>query len=433
METTPTRSLELDRDSAKNRLAAWLLRSPVSGALDGAVMLITVRGRRTGREYTLPVQYAAEGDAIWVLPGRPATKTWWRNLRGEAPVRLRLGGHSLDATAQAFEGTEEPAVVEEGVRAYLGRFPAAARSFGVHRNDDDAIREAAKRAVMVRIEAAAEALARAVPPAALVRGTGVRTAVRRHPLFAYFALVYAFSWGYWIPDALSGGHVSHFPGLLGPMLAAFVVTAAVEGGPGVRDLVARMGRWRIPLRWYAAAVVPLAVALLAAAVLAIFGEDFPTLDRFATMKGIPNAGILATFGLVLLVNAYGEETGWRGFATPRLRERHTLVGASLILSLFWALWHVPTFFLDTGYRGFPAFMFPGFFLGIFAGAVVLTWLYEASGRSVLIVALWHAFLNMASATDAGEGIIAAIVTVAVIVWSIGITNRVHATDQIRSD
>jgi len=49
--------------------------------------------------------------------------------------------------------------------------------------------------------------------------------IRRHPLPAFFVLAYLFSWSYWIPLALAGGEGSHIPGLLGPMLAAFVVGA----------------------------------------------------------------------------------------------------------------------------------------------------------------------------------------------------------------
>src|SRR5512133_533245 len=41
--------------------------------------------------------------------------------------------------------------------------------------------------------------------------------VRRHPLGAFYAVTFLVSWGYWVPDAVSGGHISHTPGLLGPM------------------------------------------------------------------------------------------------------------------------------------------------------------------------------------------------------------------------
>jgi deazaflavin-dependent oxidoreductase (nitroreductase family) len=112
------------RQPVLNRLLLRLLHSPLAGAVDGALLLLTVPGRRSGRAITLPVQYAAGDDAIWVWPADPETKTWWRNLWVAAPVRIRLRGQDLDATAQALRGDEEPAEVERGLRAYAGRFPA---------------------------------------------------------------------------------------------------------------------------------------------------------------------------------------------------------------------------------------------------------------------------------------------------------------------
>jgi hypothetical protein len=56
------------------------------------------------------------------------------------------------------------------------------------------------------------------------------TFVRRHPLLGFFVLAYSLSWAYWIPLALAGvriapgSHTTHFPGLLGPGLSAFIIT-----------------------------------------------------------------------------------------------------------------------------------------------------------------------------------------------------------------
>jgi membrane protease YdiL (CAAX protease family) len=247
-------------------------------------------------------------------------------------------------------------------------------------------------------------------------GRGVLAAVRRRPLAAFFVLAYLISWGYWVPVAAAGGHLSHFPGLLGPMLAAFAVSAVVTGRAGVADLLRRMARWRVPVRWYAAVLVPLAAAAVALAVASAFG-GMPALDQLSRMPGLPAAGWFAVLALAFLVNGYGEETGWRGFAWPRLRERHGLAGAALLLTGPWALWHLPTFWLDTGLRGFAPVMVPGFLVGMAAGAVVLGWLYERTGGSVLVVALWHASLNMASATDGTEDVAAA-ATVAAIFWAV---------------
>jgi membrane protease YdiL (CAAX protease family) len=248
--------------------------------------------------------------------------------------------------------------------------------------------------------------------------TGLLGWARRHPLGAFYAVTFLVSWGYWVPDAISGGHRSHTPGLLGPMVAAFVVTGLVEGAAGLRDLLARMGRWRVPPRWYLAAAAPLALALGVAAVVSLGPGRFPTLTDWVRMEGFPAAGVVGSFALILVVNAYGEETGWRGFALPRFRRRHDRFQASLLVAVPWMLWHLPTFFLDTGYRGFNPVLVPGFALGIFAGAVVLTWLYEGACSSILVVALWHAFLNLGSATPAGQGAVQVAVTMLVIVWSL---------------
>jgi len=248
----------------------------------------------------------------------------------------------------------------------------------------------------------------------------VLLAVRRHPLAAYFLLAYAFSWGYWLPLALTGGHSSHFPGLLGPMLAALVVTPIVQGRAGLRDLLSRMGRWRVPLRWYVVASVPVVAGVLALGGLWVARGDMPSLAQLSTMPGLPAVGWVGVFILALVVNGYGEETGWRGVAWPRLRERHSLGGAALLLALPWAIWHAPTFWLDTGMRGFPMLLLPGFFIGMAAGAVVLGWLYERARCSVLIVALFHAMLNMASATRGTEEFVATVVSTVVIVWAVTI-------------
>lgn len=133
----------------------WLVRSPFSRAVDRSLMLITVRGRRSGTPYTLPVQYAEAGGAIWVLPGHADTKTWWRNLLAGSEVELHLRGQEVHATAQAFSGDTSPSVVEEGLATYFGRFPAVGRRSGVSDKageiDQARLTEMAKDTIIVRV------------------------------------------------------------------------------------------------------------------------------------------------------------------------------------------------------------------------------------------------------------------------------------------
>lgn len=167
--------------------------------------------------------------------------------------------------------------------------------------------------------------------------------------------------------AVVAPHLSHFPGLLGPMLVAVVVTSIQDGTVGLRDLLARVVRWRVPLRWYAAALMPAAAALLALGALALAGRGWPAVDELSTMPGVPELGWLGVFVVVLVVNGYGEEVGWRGFAWSRLRERHTLGGAALVLAVPWAIWHIPTFWLDTGLAELDLVVVPGWLAGLAAG------------------------------------------------------------------
>jgi hypothetical protein len=139
-----------------NPFVRLILRSPFHRMMSGAMMLVTVTGKKTGREYTFPVQYASDGRCLYVIPGNHQSKTWWRNLIGGAPVSLRLRGGDVRGSAVVLNGGGSAAEVEEGLRAYLARFPAAARTFGVERSSDgalveDGLRTAVEAAVLVRI------------------------------------------------------------------------------------------------------------------------------------------------------------------------------------------------------------------------------------------------------------------------------------------
>ena len=82
-----------------------------------------------------------------------------------------------------------------------------------------------------------------------------------------------------------------------------------------------------------------------------------------------------TFGL-------GEETGWRGFALPRLQKGRSALHATMILTVFWALRHLPLFFYL-----FESTLLIGWLVGLFAGSIVLTWLYNSASDSIFMVSI----------------------------------------------
>lgn len=108
-----------------------LLRSPVHALASKAMAVVSYSGRRSGRAVALPVQYALEGETVWVLVGRPETKRWWRNFEGGAPARLRIRGRWVDATGTVLRGADSADEVAGAFAAYRRRFPKAGRALGL--------------------------------------------------------------------------------------------------------------------------------------------------------------------------------------------------------------------------------------------------------------------------------------------------------------
>lgn len=114
------------------------------------------------------------------------------------------------------------------------------------------------------------------------------------------------------------------------------------------------------------------------------------------------------FWLTVILLIFGEETGWRGFALPLLHRRYGALTAALLLTPIWAVWHVPFFFTVRTYRNFPAAGYVGFVFGLACGSIVLTWLYNRTGGSVLACAVWHGVYNLATGTAAANGTLQAV-------------------------
>ena len=116
-----------------NVFVAVVLRSPLHRTLSGSLILISYRGRKSGREYTVPVAYAEDADGLIVFVGHSEAKTWWRSMPGN--VRVRLRGVDFDADTCVVKSSSFAS-------AYLARQP---RSAG-------AIAAAATNPVFVRLE-----------------------------------------------------------------------------------------------------------------------------------------------------------------------------------------------------------------------------------------------------------------------------------------
>jgi F420H(2)-dependent quinone reductase len=95
-----------------NRAVALLLRSRLHPLVSRRLMLISVTGRRTGRQHSFPVAYQESAQLLTIPVLWPERKLWWRNLLDGAPVQLRLRGEHRTGQAHARVGDDDQVTVE---------------------------------------------------------------------------------------------------------------------------------------------------------------------------------------------------------------------------------------------------------------------------------------------------------------------------------
>ncbi len=244
-------------------------------------------------------------------------------------------------------------------------------------------------------------------PTAATTETGVRAYVRSHALLSFFVLANGLSWLAWLPFILSQSGlgvtdlvipevlgtdqiVGVLPGAyLGPVTAAFIVTALSEGRAGLRAWVGRVTRWRVSWRWYVGILTAVpTVVVLATLVIPGAIEDIR----------MPGIGMLLSYPAMLLIQflttAVAEEPGWRDFALPRLQRRHGAVFGTVILGLLWGAWHLPLFV--TTWAGYPdlAWWQPvEFVIACIPLSLAMTWVFNRTNESLPMVMILHASIN----------------------------------------
>jgi membrane protease YdiL (CAAX protease family) len=250
---------------------------------------------------------------------------------------------------------------------------------------------------------------------------------RRRALIAYFGLTFLITWGIQLLlIASENGWRSisippsvHYLAAYGPMTASIIVTAAIAGRTGLKELWSRITRWRVGWGWFLIALLsPAALFVVGVAVAMILGEPAPDLALLGKVNYMPPLGLLGAWVFWFLTYGMGEEIGWRGFALPRLQHGASAGRATLILGLIWALWHLPPFFYLDTYQTMGLWMYPFLAFTIVCGNVVYTWIYNGSGGSVLMAILFHASFNTFSASSAGAGTIAIVMTAGVVLASL---------------
>jgi membrane protease YdiL (CAAX protease family) len=222
--------------------------------------------------------------------------------------------------------------------------------------------------------------------------------LRDRPRVAFFILTFAIAWGIWLPVGFLAPKyllLAIIPGAWAPSLAAIVLTAASDGGTGVRRYLGGLLRWRVGLGWWLVVLFgAAAVAYAAVGLSALMGGKVPPLSL---PPGVRRDAWPLVIPIAFLVNIFlggplAEDLGWRGYILPKLRERTDTLTASLVIGVAWAFWHAPLFLFPQGAGVVGHIAFPWFALLTTAWSVLMGWVY-VNTRSILMPVLFHAAMN----------------------------------------
>jgi membrane protease YdiL (CAAX protease family) len=225
----------------------------------------------------------------------------------------------------------------------------------------------------------------------------LKTWLKRNQFLIFLVLTVVLSWYPWY----TGGHGFK---VWGPSLAGLLMVAMVEGRSGLGRMLRRLVRWRVGALWWGVALLlPPVATLVAIGFHVITGGDAPS---FIFWKEELNR--LPFLLLILLTPLFGgpggeEPFGWRGYAQPYLQEKWVKWSpllASLTIGVIWGVWHLPEFNnpASTQYAIGMGFFVPMILMWI-STSVIMTWLYNKTGESVLISGvILHLSLDVSSAT-----------------------------------
>ncbi|MFP9059448.1 type II CAAX prenyl endopeptidase Rce1 family protein [Natrialbaceae archaeon A-chndr2] len=223
-----------------------------------------------------------------------------------------------------------------------------------------------------------------------------------------FPLLYL-GWAYlfWLPVVVSEASVWTYPNVVllliggsSPLLAGIVMLWANHGRAGFVDLRRRLFEvGRISHRWWPIILLfyPLfTLAMASVALLIEFTAEplvFIGLDRL-----FDPAALLFLLAVAFLFPAI-EEVGLRGYWFDQLQARWSAFVSSLILGTVWALWHVPLVYMPGYYEGTTFQPELWWWLpSIVLTAIIGTWVYNNTARSVLAVIVFHFLGNLTGET-----------------------------------
>lgn len=226
-------------------------------------------------------------------------------------------------------------------------------------------------------------------------------------ILGFFIITFIFSWLLWLPFVLWGFGVIELNesvaslmtlavmlGAFGPVVAAVILVGHEEGKLGVKQYFKRAFTFRVKPKYYVIALLlPLILTAAAHYFVNFTGIDILPDNLMPEGLTIPLVAlIIPYFVFILLAGGGQEEFGWRGYAQEPLQERYGILGGSIFLGIAWGIWHLPLWFMPG--EGHAYYSFFAFLVFTVSMSVIIGWLYNASGKRLVIPWIMHAVSNV---------------------------------------
>lgn len=222
----------------------------------------------------------------------------------------------------------------------------------------------------------------------------------RRNLLLFFVLTFIWTWAFYALIVITGISAYEMPGMIflimgggGPSIVGVALTFFTYTKEQQTNYWQRVISFkRIGLRWWGVILLMFPIInALSIGLDTMLGGAVPALDPLHNL--IANPLVLPQLVLLWLMSGpVAEELGWRGFALDPLLKRYGVLTGSLILGLIWGVWHLPLFFMPATWHGQMGFQFAGFwsFMALSVGnALIFTWVYVNTNRSILTGILLH--------------------------------------------
>lgn len=133
-----------------NSLMKWACTTPgIQKMVGQGVALLSFKGRKTDKDYTIPISYYREDDTVTVITKRQ--RRWWHNFETPIEVELRLAGVVYAGKAEIRADHDENL---DFMTEFLQKRPIDAKAYGLAKDEltRDQIERIIPHIVLIRIE-----------------------------------------------------------------------------------------------------------------------------------------------------------------------------------------------------------------------------------------------------------------------------------------